>query len=74
MAEKKTFRTTCIHEDCKKPFHIRCELQDPDAEGESQVAVDCPYCGAKVMVPIPRVFQSEDHMVMHLKPVPPPTE
>ncbi len=73
MPEKKTFRSTCHH--CTKPFHIRCELQSPDAKGSAEVAVGCPYCGGNVIVPIPRVYQAPgERMVMNINSVPAPEE
>ena len=68
MPEEKTFKSTCCF--CKKPFHIRAEPQDPEAEGTCSVAVECPYCGKNVMVELPRIYREPSEGVMMLRSIP----
>ncbi len=67
MAEEKTFRVTCAH--CEKPFHLRRKLEEPDAEGEAEVVVNCLYCSKAVTITIPRVYVEEECLIRGLKSV-----
>ncbi len=67
MAEEKTFRVTCAH--CERPFHVRFALEQPDAEGEGEVIIDCLYCRKPVKIVIPRVYIEKDHLTRGLKSV-----
>lgn len=68
MANEKTFKTDCPF--CKKPFHIRAEIQQPSKEGDAKVAVDCQYCGKDVMVTLPKKYVTSGEMAMMLKSTP----
>lgn len=55
-AARKTFKVVCPHVKCKKPFHVRFPLAQPDAPGDGEVAVTCMYCTKQVMVTLPRMY------------------
>ena len=59
--EEKLFRVSCIH--CNKPFHIRAKEQNPNAQGKTEVAVDCPYCSKAMMVEIDLKYAEPDVIV-----------
>ncbi len=66
--QDRTFRVICAH--CNDPFHVRLALADPDAEGDAEVAVECPYCERQVMVPVPLAYVEQDHLVRGIKSLP----
>jgi RNase P subunit RPR2 len=68
----KTFKVTCAHEDCRKPFHVRFPLARPDATGTSEVVVTCLHCDKQVIIVIPRDYVEEEHLYRGLtsRPVP----
>ncbi len=51
---EKTFKVHCAN--CKKPFHVRFPIADPEAEGDGEVKVECMYCSENVMIEIPRQY------------------
>lgn len=63
--EEKTFKVLCAH--CNKHFHVRFPLaqSDADEEGEDKgkLVINCPYCGANVMITIPRRYIKEEHLM-----------
>jgi len=62
----KTFKVTCSHSDCQKPFHVRFPLTQPDATGTGEVVITCQYCSKQVVITIPRVYIEEDALVRGL--------
>ena len=60
-AQKQTFKVTCAN--CAKPFHVRFPLVNPNGEGEAKVVVNCLYCHTDVIVPLPRQYVAEEHLL-----------
>ena len=58
---EKLIRVICCHDACKKPFHLRMEVQQAEAEGTAEVGVDCPL-GELKMIGLKALFLR----VMHL--------
>ncbi len=52
--QEKTFEVDCPA--CKRPFHIRRPLANPEAEGAGDISIECMYCRKKVMVTLPRQY------------------
>ncbi len=62
MSEKKVFKINCTK--CKKPFHVRYQIAEPNAEGKADVWVECPYCNEKQMINIPRKYVGKDREIV----------
>ena len=69
--EEKTFKVNCAH--CKKHFHVRFPLTQPNADEEREdkgkVMINCPYCGENVIITIPRVYIEKDELLRSVKAV-----
>jgi hypothetical protein len=68
----KTFKVNCSHNDCRKPFHVRFPLANPDAAGSSEVVVTCLHCDKQVVITIPRVYIEAEALVRGLTSRPAP--
>jgi hypothetical protein len=68
----KTFKVQCAHADCRKPFHVRFPLANPDAAASSEVVVTCLHCDKQVVIALPRVYIEAEALVRGLtsRPVP----
>jgi hypothetical protein len=62
----KTFKVQRAHDDCRKRFHVRFPLANPDATGTSEVVVTCLHCDKQVVITIPRVYIEAEALVRGL--------
>ncbi|MGD9211109.1 MAG: hypothetical protein PVI90_10035 [Desulfobacteraceae bacterium] len=56
----KTFKVNCP--ECKKPFHVRFSLANPEALGTGDLRINCMYCSKRVMITIPRKYMEEEEI------------